>query len=141
MLAGPTVTISGHSYPVPTESGTTPIDPATASGQQIILTPKGFLPYMLFASLNEPITWTNLTPHPVRIRFEYSSVSSHLIPPGGTFTYFSRTIYTFVYRSSTGYHGTVSNRRVPNRVTPPRSTPPRSTPPRLVDARVQSTPG
>ncbi len=106
-LKGPTVTIDGKAYPVPTEFGTTPIDPTSDTGQQIIITSKGFLPYHLFADLNTPIVWTNLSSKPVRISFEYSAVRSPEIPPGGTFTYSSKDVYSFVYRSSTGYRGSV----------------------------------
>lgn len=102
----PTVTLNGHGYLVPTDDGH-PIAPLGGEGTQIILTNKGFLPYHLFADLNTPVVWTNLTAKPVRIWFEYSAVTSKLIPPGGTFTYTSKGEASFVYRSSTGYHGQI----------------------------------
>lgn len=103
-LPGPTVDIHGHTYPVPTENGHE-IGPSGAAGTQIILTSKGFLPFHLFAGLNTTIVWTNLTSKPVRIWFEYSAIHSGSIPPGGHWTYSSKTLQSFVFRSSTGYHG------------------------------------
>jgi hypothetical protein len=106
-LRGPTVTIGGEQFPVPTENGI-PISALVGSGDQIVLTAKGFLPYQLFADLNAKIVWTNLTPKTVRITFEHSSVRSPWLKPGQTFSYSSSTLYSFVYRSTTGYHGTVA---------------------------------
>ena len=92
---------------MPTEEGTHAIAPSLASGGQIVLTDKGFLPYHLFASLNQTITWTNLSSHPVRITFLHLPTKSGLIPVGGTFTYSSPTLVNFQYVSSSGYHGVV----------------------------------
>ena len=101
------MTINGHTYPVPTEDGVHAIDPSLASGGEIVLTDKGFLPYHLLANLNEKITWTNLSSHPVRITLLHLPVKSGLIPVGGTFTYSSPTLVSFIYVSSSGYHGVV----------------------------------
>lgn len=106
-ITTPTVTIDGNTYNVPTEHGG-PIPNSVAEGQQIILTKKGFLPFRLFAELNQVITWTNLTAKTVVIRFEYSTVKSAPIPPGGTFTYSSSSSYTFNYVSSSGFRGIVA---------------------------------
>jgi hypothetical protein len=100
--------INGHSYPVPSEDGVHAIDPSVATGGQIVLTKKGFLPYRLFAQLNQKITWTNLSSHPVRITFLHMPVKSGLIPVGGTFTFSSPTLTNFIYTSSSGYHGVVA---------------------------------
>jgi hypothetical protein len=102
------VTINGHSYPVPSEDGVHAIDPTVATGGQIILTNKGFLPYRLFVQLSQVVTWTNLSSHPVRITFLHLPNKSRLIPVGGTFTYSSPRLINFEYTSSTGYHGIVA---------------------------------
>jgi hypothetical protein len=107
-ITTPTVTIAGHTYPTPTEVAGEAIDPLVATGDQIVLTDKGFVPYRLFAQLNETITWTNLSSHPVRVTFLHLPVRSGVIPVGGTFTYASKTLINFLYVSSSGYHGAVA---------------------------------
>jgi hypothetical protein len=110
-ITTPTTTIDGHTYPVPTEPSAPgkPIDTYVATGDQVILTSKGFVPYRLFADLNTTITWTNLTGHTVTIRFlREGGARSGPIPPGGTFTYSSKTLDNFEYQSSTGFHGIVN---------------------------------
>jgi hypothetical protein len=106
-LRSTTVTVGGREIAVPTENGA-PISPLVGTGDQIVLTAKGFMPYQLFADLNAKIVFTNLTSKPVRITFEHSTVKSPLLEPGDTFSYSSSTLYSFVYRSSTGFHGTVA---------------------------------
>jgi hypothetical protein len=107
-LTTPTVTIDGRTYQVPT-SGGRPVDPAVDSSGQIILTDKGFLPYQENVNLNQPITWTNLSSHPVTISFLHMPGSTgHRLPVGGSFTYSSPTLQTFVYVSSSGHRGVVS---------------------------------
>jgi hypothetical protein len=102
------VTIDGHTYAVPSEDGVHAIDPSVATGGQIILTNKGFLPYRLFVQLKQVITWTNLSSHPVRITFLHLPDKSKLIPVGGTYTFSSPTLLNFEYTSSSGYHGIVA---------------------------------
>jgi hypothetical protein len=106
-LKGPTVNVNGKVIPVPTENGI-PISPLVGTGDQIVLTTKGFLPYQLFADLNATIVFTNLTPKTVRITFEHSTVASPPLKPGETFNYSQSTSYSYVYRSSTGFHGTLA---------------------------------
>jgi hypothetical protein len=107
-LTTPTVTIDGHTYQVPMSNGR-PIDAAVDNSGQIILTDKGFLPYRQIVSLNQPVTWTNLSSHPVTISFLHMpGSSSHTLPVGGTFTYSSPTLQNFEYVSSSGHHGVVS---------------------------------
>ena len=107
-LTTPTVTIDGHTYQVPT-SGGRPVDSAVDSSGQIILTDKGFLPYQENVNLNQPITWTNLSSHPVTISFLHMPGSaSHPLPVGGSFTYSSPTLQNFQYVSSSGHRGVVS---------------------------------
>ena len=60
-ITTPTVQINGSTYNVPTETGTTPIDPLQATGQNVVFTPTGFLPRTLYSSLNTPIIYTNLS--------------------------------------------------------------------------------
>ena len=104
----PTVSINGHTFQVPTEDGIHPIDPSVATGGQIILTNRGFVPYRLFVQLNQKVTWTNLSSHPVRITFLHLPIKSGVIPVGGTFTYSSPAFINFAYVSSSGYHGIVA---------------------------------
>jgi hypothetical protein len=107
-ITTPTVTIDGHSYQVPTEDGVRPIVSSVATGGQIVLTDKGFLPYQLFADIGQTITWTNLSSHRVTIAFEHMpGTTSHILPVGGSFTYSSAGLINFEYRSSSGYHGIV----------------------------------
>jgi hypothetical protein len=102
------LTINGHTYPVPSEDGVHAIDPSVATGGQIVLTNKGFLPYRLFVQLKQVITWTNLSSHPVRLTFLHLPIKSTMLAVGGTFTYSSPTLINFEYTSSSGYHGIVS---------------------------------
>lgn len=108
-ISTPTVTIDGHSYPVPNDGGGRPIDSAVDTSGQIVLTDKGFLPQREIVDLNQPITWTNLSSHPVTISFSHMpGTTPHHLPVGGTFTYSSPTLINFEYVSSSGDHGTVS---------------------------------
>jgi hypothetical protein len=107
-LTTPTVTIDGHTYPVPTSNGRA-IDSEVDSSGQIILTDQGFLPYKELVNLNQPITWSNLSSRPVTISFLHMpGLTSHELPVGGTFTYTSPTLQNFEYVSSSGHHGIVS---------------------------------
>jgi hypothetical protein len=107
-LTSKAITIDGHSYAVPSEDGVHAIDPSVATGGQIVLTDKGFLPYRLFVQLKQVVTFTNLSSHPVRITFLHLPVKSGVIPVGGTFTYSSPTLLNFEYVSSSGYHGVMA---------------------------------
>jgi hypothetical protein len=101
--------IHGHSYSVPNDGGTKPLDAAVDSSGQIVLTDKGFLPQHELATLSQTITWTNLSSHPVTISFPHMpGTTPHHLPVGGTFTYSSRTLISFEYLSSSGFHGVVS---------------------------------
>lgn len=108
-ITTPTVTIGGHTYAVPTESTPwRPLSDTSDSGQQIALSPKGFLPPHLFANKDVPTVWTNLTSKPVRIIITHLGIPpSKLIPPGGSFSYTFTSTISFEYFSSTGYHGVV----------------------------------
>jgi hypothetical protein len=56
-----TVVLNGHTYAMPSEDGVHAIDPSVATGGQIVLTNKGFLPYRLFVQLKQVVTFTNLS--------------------------------------------------------------------------------
>jgi hypothetical protein len=108
-ITTPTTTIHGQSFPVPNDGGAKPINSAVDTSGQIVLTDKGFLPQREIADLNQTITWTNLSSHPVTISFSHMpGTSPHQLPVGGTFTYSSPTLINFEYLSSSGFHGTVS---------------------------------
>jgi ABC-type glycerol-3-phosphate transport system substrate-binding protein len=107
-ITTPTVTIDGHTYQVPNNGGH-PIDSAVDTSGEIVLTDKGFLPQREIVDLKQPITWTNLSSHPVTISFSHMpGTTPHHLPVGGTFTYSSPTLINFEYISSSGFHGTVS---------------------------------
>lgn len=104
-----TVTIDGHTYPVPNDGSGHPINAAVDSSGQIILTDKGFLPQREIVDLNQTITWTNLSSHPVTISFSHMpGTTPQSLPVGGSFTYSSPTLINFQYVSSSGHTGTVS---------------------------------
>jgi hypothetical protein len=108
-LNNPTVTIHGHSYPVPNDGGGKPIDNALDTSGQIVLTDKGFIPQREIVDLNQKITWTNLSSQPVTISFSHMpGTTPHHLAVGGSFTWSSPTLINFEYLSSTGYHATVS---------------------------------
>jgi hypothetical protein len=108
-ITTPTVTIDGHAFPVPNDGGAKPINSAVDTSGQIVLTDKGFLPQQELADLNQTITWTNLSSHPVTISFSHMpGTTPHQLPVGGTFTYSSPTLINFEYVSTSGFHGTVS---------------------------------
>ena len=103
------MTIDGHSYQVPTQASGHPIDSAVDTSGEIVLTDKGFLPYREIANLNQKITWTNLSSHPVTITFLHMpGTKPQRLPVGGTFTFSSPTLINFEYISSTGHSGIVA---------------------------------
>jgi hypothetical protein len=104
-ITTPTVILNGKSYPVPNE-GTAEkwITSQEDTGQQVIYTSKGFLPAWLFASLNTPIIFTNLSPHPVTIFFPYVPLSRHTLAPGASFSYTPNQL-SFQYRATNGDWG------------------------------------
>jgi hypothetical protein len=104
-ITTPTVIIGGKSVAVPTDDGT-PITPLQDSGQNVVLTTKGFLPRVLY-SATAAVVYTNLTPRTVTISFPHSSVSPPAtIAPGGSFSYTPRADQ-YEYTSSTGDTGYV----------------------------------
>jgi hypothetical protein len=107
-ITTPTIIIKGQSYKVPTEGGSEPIDNFTDSGQQIVLTSKGFLPYHLLVASNVPVTWTNLTPKTVTLNFGHSEIRPEVLKTGASYTYPGTGLLSFIVTSSTGYHGAVT---------------------------------
>lgn len=103
-----TTVINGRSYVVPTEGDSKPIDSYTDSGQQIVLSPKGFLPFHLLVASNASVTWTNLTSKTVRLQFGHSGLSPQVLKPGAAYTYPGTGLLSFIVTSSTGYHMSVS---------------------------------
>jgi hypothetical protein len=107
-ITTPTIIIKGRSYNVPTEGGTRPIDSITDSGQQIVLTSKGFLPYHLLVASNVAVTWTNLSPRAVTLDFGHSGLRPVVLKTGASYTYPGTGLLSFIVTSSTGFHGAVT---------------------------------
>jgi hypothetical protein len=101
-----TVTIGQKTVKVPTDSGR-PITSEVADGQQIIISAAGFLPQKLYSTPSVPIVWTNLTDQDEKVTFDYFSVTSPVIPPGGTFSWKTQDSESIAYRSSSGLHAVV----------------------------------
>ena len=101
----PTTVINGQAITVPTQTGGKAIAPYSDTGGEIILTDKGILPFHLFVSLGQTITWTNLCSKSVTITATSKDFASGPIPPGGTFTWKSDTLISERYAVSNGYQG------------------------------------
>jgi hypothetical protein len=101
-----TVTVGGRTVKVPTDSGK-PITTDVGDGQQIIISAAGFLPQKLYSTPTVPIVWTNLTEQDQQVVFDYFSVTSPVIPPGGTFTWKTAASESIAYRSSSGMRAVV----------------------------------
>jgi hypothetical protein len=98
--ADPTTTL-------PNERGRA-IAPDFGAGQNIIISPTGFEPATLEASVAAPVVWTNLSGKPQRIVFTNFSVDSGTIPPGGTFTWSTPDAVSTTYVGiPSGWHGTL----------------------------------
>jgi hypothetical protein len=104
-ITTPTVTINGQSVNVPTEEGTTrPIGGAEDTGEQIIYTAKGFLPQTLYAFLQQPVTWTNLSSAPLKLTVE--GMPTVTVAPGGTYQWVPNVLQ-FQYKAANGDWGLV----------------------------------
>ncbi|MFZ0248502.1 MAG: hypothetical protein WAL61_01055 [Acidimicrobiales bacterium] len=106
-ITTPTVTINGHTYQVPTESGSQPIHQIDDSGQQIILTSNGVLPQQLFSTVSTPVTWTNLTDKTLTLTLVDTGLPPKQILPGGSFTW-TPNVLDFGYTVSDGDKGGVN---------------------------------
>jgi hypothetical protein len=108
VISSSTVTIGGQTVNVPTEGGANPIKPYGDTGQQIILSSTGVLPRSLYASLDQPVTWTNLTAHPVTLTLKnVPGVPPKVIAPGSSFSWNPVNQLSFTYSSSAGGTGFV----------------------------------
>jgi hypothetical protein len=108
VISSSTVTIGGTTVKVPTETGTNPIKPYGDTGQQVILSSSGVLPRSLYGALNQPVTWTNLTPRPVTLTLVHvPGVSPQTIQPGGSYSWNPVSQLSFTYKSSAGGIGYV----------------------------------
>jgi hypothetical protein len=106
-LTSSTVTLNGTSYPVPTESGSTPITPFSDTGQQVVLTASGALPRTLYSALHQPVIFTNLTAHPLTLSILHVGLPPVTVTSGGTYAY-TPTVLAFAYRASNGAAGIVN---------------------------------
>jgi hypothetical protein len=103
-ITSSTVVLGGKSVPVPTEGDNKPISSNVDTGQQVIVTSKGFLPALLFAALHTPVTFTNLSSKTVTLTLPFTGVAPATLAPGAS-TSWTPNVLQFQYRSSTGYRG------------------------------------
>ena len=73
------------------------LDANAGTGQTVQITDGGFRPAWLLSLPGQPITWQNLTDHPVAIAFDHEDASSGPIPPGGSFSWTTQTPITVRY--------------------------------------------
>jgi hypothetical protein len=107
-IAATTVTIGGQTITVPRENPATPISPYTATGNQVIITAAGVLPYHLFTGLGTKVTWTNLSNKTMTITsIAPGLLDSGPIKPGQTFSWSSATGISVRYLTNNGYVGRV----------------------------------
>jgi hypothetical protein len=106
VIQAPTVTINGKTYDVPTDQGN-PITPLNDTGQQIVYTSTGFLPYTLYSSLQTPVVWTNLSPKPLVLTLLHTGVAPVTIPVGGTYSW-TPNVLDFGYAAQNGDAGIVN---------------------------------
>jgi hypothetical protein len=104
------VTLNGKRFRVPTERPGHPISPSSDVGQQIVIMQSGPYPKSLYAVRNKPIVWTNLTDHPLRVKFLHFPLSrgSGVIAPGGRFSYTVHNDTEFSYTLTSGAYGDVA---------------------------------
>jgi hypothetical protein len=107
-ITTPTVTLNGATFPVPTETGgTTPIQTFADTGQQVVLSPSGFLPRTLYAALHQPVVFTNLTSKVVTLTIGNVGLAPVQLQPGGHYEW-TPNVLAFGYKSSTGDAGIVN---------------------------------
>jgi len=106
-ITTPTVTVNGSAITVPRETPGIPIQALQDTGQQVVLTSGGFLPRTLYAALQTPIVWTNLTDKTVTISLvSVPGVAPATVAPGATWSWVP-TELAFHYKASTGDWGIV----------------------------------
>lgn len=106
-ITSSTVEINGRTVAVPTEGGSTPIDQAVATGQQIVLHSHGVLPAQLFASGSSPVVWTNLTSQTITLTINNVGLSSQKIAPGASYSW-RPNVLDFSFSASNGGKGVVN---------------------------------
>ena len=105
--------INGKAVVVPREEYTpgVPIGGQSGEGGQIIISNQGLLPAHLYGPTPITVTWTNLTNHPVSLRFAATGKTSPEIAPGRTWSLAfpkAGTIAGLSYETTNGYRGAVS---------------------------------
>lgn len=100
------VTVGGKSVTVPVDSGK-PVLPGVDDGQQIAITEGGILPSKLYANPSQAIVWTNLTNQSQQVKFDYFSVTSPVIPPGGTWSWSTQDSESIAFRTTSGMRAVV----------------------------------
>ena len=103
-ITTPTVILNGKSVVVPTENPGVPITSGVATGQQVILTDKGFLPAVLYASLKTPVTFTNLSSKTAKITLVDTGYPVTSLAPGASFSWTPDDLQ-FEYQATGGFHG------------------------------------
>jgi hypothetical protein len=102
-----TVAVGGRTVTVPTDGGK-PIVQGVDDGQQIVISATGFLPERLYSDPGSAIIWTNLTNQPQQILFDAFSVTSPVIPPGGSWSWKTQDSESIAYRSASGLSAVVT---------------------------------
>jgi hypothetical protein len=105
--ASKTVAVGGKTVTVPTDGGK-PIVQGVDDGQQIVISSTGFLPERLYSDPGSAIVWTNLTNQPQQILFDAFSVTSPVIPPGGSWSWKTQDSESIAYRSASGLSAVVT---------------------------------
>jgi hypothetical protein len=105
--ASKTVDVGGKTVAVPTDGGK-PIVQGVDDGQQIVISATGFLPERLYSDPGSAIVWTNLTNQPQQILFDAFTVTSPVIPPGGSWSWKTQDSESIAYRSASGLAAVVT---------------------------------
>jgi hypothetical protein len=100
------VTVGGKSVTVPIDDGK-PVLPGVDDGQQIVISAGGILPSKLYANPSQAIVWTNLTDQSQQVKFDYFSVTSPVIPPGGTWSWSTQDSESIAFRTVSGMKAVV----------------------------------
>jgi hypothetical protein len=97
------VTIRGKKVAVPYEQDHRQVQKVEDVGEEILITPAGFEPHLLFAETGMTVVFTNLTPVAQRLRFPAeSNFSSPLIAPGATWRYRPKYGISYYYVNQKG---------------------------------------
>ncbi len=105
------VTVGNRRVRVPTEIHGQPAsrDPgASQAGQEILITPSGIHPSLLFATQGLPVVWTNLTNRLQWVIFTNAQGGSGPIPPGGSFSIPTPRSESYTFRTASGFDGVLN---------------------------------